>query len=413
MTARAEIIHTSASDRPYARADDAGGFIAVRTLSKTFAGVVAVNGVSFDVQPGSTLALLGPSGCGKTTILRCIAGLETPDAGRISIGGKPVFDHVSGVDLMPEQRDLGIVFQSYAIWPHMSVAENVGFPLRVRRIGRGEIQQRVERILALVGLADGMDRPATDLSGGQQQRVALARALIHEPRLVLFDEPMSNLDAQLREHMRLELKMLQRRLGFTAIFVTHDQAEAFAIADDVVVMNHGSVEMSGPPRTVACAPQSAFVARFLGFNVIPGLVDKPSVSQANAAFEPFYVDVRLDGGPVLRGGVIAEQVPKPGERVFVCIRREHISARKVEEPYAERLHDHTQVFPGEVKAATFLGFHQEYILEIDGLEVRAVQLDMGLETGDEVEVHIRPQSCIVLPDRAACLAFGGNLNPAS
>jgi ABC-type Fe3+/spermidine/putrescine transport system ATPase subunit len=215
---------------------------------------------------------------------------------------------------------------------------------------------------------------------------------------------MSNLDAQLREHMRLELKMLQRRLGFTAIFVTHDRAEAFAIADEVVVMNHGRVEMSGPPRRVARAPQSAFVARFLGFNVVPGIVDDRSVSQADAAFtgrEPIYVDVRCDAGPLLRGAVAADRIPKQGERVFVCIRREHISARKVEAPSTERFPEPAQIFPGKVKAATFLGFQQEYLLGIGSLQLRAVQLDMGLEAGDEVEVHIQPQSCIVLPDRVA------------
>jgi iron(III) transport system ATP-binding protein len=177
-------------------------FVRIKDLRKRFGSVAAVDGVSFTVEEGHTLALLGPSGCGKTTILRCIAGLETADAGSIEIAGTAVFDRAAGINLVPEARRLGIVFQSYAVWPHMTVAENVGFPLRVRGVGKAEIADRTGRILDMVGLAAARDKPATDLSGGQQQRVALARALVHEPRLVLFDEPMSNLDAQLRARMR-------------------------------------------------------------------------------------------------------------------------------------------------------------------------------------------------------------------
>ena len=181
-----------------------------------------------------------------------------------------MFDHAPRINLMPEQRELGIVFQSYAVWPHMTVAENVGFPLKVRGVAKAERAARVGRILDIVGLSAARDKPAPALSGGQQQRVALARALVHEPRLVLFDEPMSNLDAQLRDQMRLELKVLQDRLGFTAIYVTHDQAEAFALAETVVVMNRGRIETIGPPREVFRRPRTPFVARFLGLNVWPG-----------------------------------------------------------------------------------------------------------------------------------------------
>ena len=212
-------------------------FLRIRDLHKSFGDLVAVDGVSLAVEEGHTLALLGPSGCGKTTILRCLAGLETADAGAIEIAGKPVFDHDAGINLVPGQRELGIVFQSYAVWPHMTVAENVGFPLKVRRVARAEAEKRTARVLDMVGLASASGKPATALSGGQQQRVALARALVHEPRLVLFDEPMSNLDARLRAHMRMELAVLQERLGFTAVYVTHDQTEAFSLAETVAVMN--------------------------------------------------------------------------------------------------------------------------------------------------------------------------------
>jgi len=218
---------------------------------------------------------LGPSGCGKTTILRCLAGLETPDAGVVEIGGKRVFDKANGIDLMPEQRELGIVFQSYAVWPHMTVAENVAFPLKVRGMPTAERMARASKMLETVGLAGLESRSATLVSGGQQQRIALARALIHEPRLVLFDEALSNLDAQLREHMRMELRILQERLGFTAIYVTHDQSEAFGLADTVVLMNAGKIETTGPAREVFQRPSTAFAARFFGMNVLAGRMVGP------------------------------------------------------------------------------------------------------------------------------------------
>jgi ABC-type Fe3+/spermidine/putrescine transport system ATPase subunit len=261
-------------------------FIRISDLTKRFGDHVAVDGVSLEVAEGHTLALLGPSGCGKTTILRCIAGLETPEQGSIDIAGTVVFDKGARINLVPEQRELGIVFQSYAVWPHMSVGDNVGFPLKVRGVANAERQDRVARILELVGLGTSKDKPATELSGGQQQRVALARALIHEPRLVLFDEPMSNLDAQLREQVRLELQVLQARLGFTAIYVTHDQAEAFALAETVVVMNRGRIETVGPPRQVFHRPATPFVARFLGFNVLQGRVVGHNTLDGEDSIEP-------------------------------------------------------------------------------------------------------------------------------
>ncbi|HWK51086.1 MAG TPA: ABC transporter ATP-binding protein, partial [Steroidobacter sp.] len=239
--------------------------------------------MSFEVAESHTLALLGPSGCGKTTILRCLCGLETPDEGFIQIGGLVVFDSANRINLMPEARQLGIVFQSYAVWPHMTVAENVGFPLKVRKMSKTETRERVAKVLDIVGLGAWIDRPATQLSGGQQQRVALARALVHEPRLVLFDEPMSNLDAQLREHVRIELKVLQERLGFTAIYVTHDQSEAFALAEKIIVMNRGQIDTIGPPKDVFNRPSTPFVARFLGLNVMPATVRETNAAPGNLA----------------------------------------------------------------------------------------------------------------------------------
>jgi iron(III) transport system ATP-binding protein len=359
--------------------------------------------VSLEVAEGHTLALLGPSGCGKTTILRCIAGLETPEQGSIDIAGTVVFDKGARINLVPEQRELGIVFQSYAVWPHMSVGDNVGFPLKVRGVANAERQDRVARILDLVGLGTSKDKPATELSGGQQQRVALARALIHEPRLVLFDEPMSNLDAQLREQVRLELQVLQARLGFTAIYVTHDQAEAFALAETVVVMNRGKIETVGPPREVFHRPATAFVARFLGFNVLQGRVVGHNAQDSEDSREPRSVRVALGEGLILSGVVSEDGVFADGSSVLVCIRRERISVRKSAPTTTAAADSATmalpdrQVFSGEIRAASFLGLSEEYIVAANDVELRVIQPSSDVQSGDRVEVSIRPQDCLVFP----------------
>jgi iron(III) transport system ATP-binding protein len=370
-------------------------FVEVKELRKLFGELVAVEGVSFAVEAGHTLALLGPSGCGKTTILRCLAGLENADAGAIEIAGITVFDHGAGVNLMPEQRGLGVVFQSYAVWPHMTVAENVGFPLRVRRVPRAEIAVRTGRILDLVGLANAQDKPATALSGGQQQRVALARALVHEPRLVLFDEPMSNLDARLRARMRMELAALQKRLGFTAIYVTHDQSEAFSLAETVVVMNHGRIETAGDPRRVFARPQTPFVAEFLGFNINRG-----RAVDIMPRRKGFYVEVALTDGlriwGVLRGGKPA----LPGQSVLACSRKEHIAVAKPADVAVLPHRDvegvpSEQTFVGVTQAASFLGLEEEYVLSIGGIEMGAIRPPCGLRAGEPVAVTIRPEDVIV------------------
>jgi len=378
-------------------------FIRISDLTKRFGDHVAVDGVSLEVAEGHTLALLGPSGCGKTTILRCIAGLETPEQGSIDIAGTVVFDMGARINLVPEQRELGIVFQSYAVWPHMSVGDNVGFPLKVRGVANAERQDRVARILDLVGLGTSKDKPATELSGGQQQRVALARALIHEPRLVLFDEPMSNLDAQLREQVRLELQVLQARLGFTAIYVTHDQAEAFALAETVVVMNRGKIETVGPPREVFHRPATAFVARFLGFNVLQGRVVGHNAQDGEDSREPRSVRVALGEGLILSGVVSEDGVFADGSSVLVCIRRERISVRKSAPTTTAAADSATmalpdrQVFSGEIRAASFLGLSEEYIVAANDVELRVIQPSSDVQSGDRVEVSIRPQDCLVFP----------------
>ena len=220
-------------------------FISISGLVKRFGATVAVAGVSFDVEKGGFVTLLGPSGCGKTTTLRCLAGLESPDTGEIEVDGELLVSGEKGIFVSPEDRGLGMVFQSYAIWPHMSVFSNVAFPLQVRRVPRADRRKLVKEALDLVGLGGLEDRPATHLSGGQQQRVAVARALVYRPRVLLFDEPLSNLDAKLRERMRFELLKLQREIGITTVYVTHDQAEAMAISDQIVVMRDGKLEAVG------------------------------------------------------------------------------------------------------------------------------------------------------------------------
>jgi iron(III) transport system ATP-binding protein len=238
-----------------------------RQVIKRFASVNAVDQVSFSVESGEIFTLLGPSGCGKTTTLRLVAGLEEPDGGEILINNRLVAAPQRGLFLPPEKRQLGMVFQSYAIWPHLTVFENVAFPLRVRREPGEVLRARVQKALDSVGLAGLAERGATQLSGGQQQRVALARALVYEPAVLLLDEPLSNLDAKLREQMRFELRALQTRLKLTVLYVTHDQTEAMTLSDRIAVVNGGRFEQIGSPEEVYERPASSFVGEFLGRTV--------------------------------------------------------------------------------------------------------------------------------------------------
>jgi iron(III) transport system ATP-binding protein len=251
--------------------------LTVSGLTKSFNSpegrTTVIKGIDFIVREGDCYALLGPSGCGKTTTLRCVAGLEQADAGVITIGGHIVSDPAAGIFVPVHQRPIGMVFQSYAIWPHLDVFENIAYPLRVYRprLARAEIEQRVMDALKLVNMRDFAQRASTRLSGGQQQRVALARAIVRNPALLLLDEPLSNLDARLRDTMRKELGDLIARVGITALFVTHDQAEAFALADRIAVMNHGVIVQQGTPREIYRSPSDPFVAFFMGSaNVLAG-----------------------------------------------------------------------------------------------------------------------------------------------
>ena len=367
--------------------DQSAFALVVSGLTKRFAGHTVVDDVSFAVKKGSTLALLGPSGCGKTTILRCLAGLETPEQGSIAIAGQAVFDATKGIDLAPERRGLGVVFQSYAVWPHMTVAQNVGFPLRVR--GKMDAERRrgqVERALDAVGLTGLADRPATQLSGGQQQRVALARALVHEPDIVLFDEALSNLDKLLREQMRLELKALQDRLGFTAIYVTHDQDEALGLADTLVLLNAGKINSTGTAKDVFGCAGSAFSARFFGWNVVPGIVSEFHPDDGTATIRVADNVLRV------RASTVAA-----GDRVEVGFRREHLALR----PIGAEGKSANNAVTATIVTSSFQGLLNEYLLDIGrGVLVRALHPDIAVGRGADVEMIIAPDHITVWADGA-------------
>ncbi len=334
---------------------------------------LAVAGLNFSVPAGKLFTLLGPSGCGKTTTLRMIAGLERPSEGRLEIAGQVVFDSAAGIYVPPNKRPIGMVFQSYAIWPHMTVAENVAFPLTVgdRKASKSDARSRALAMLDLVGLADEADRPATAISGGQQQRVALARALVHEPKVLLLDEPLSNLDAQLRERMREEIRLVQQDLGITAVYVTHDQGEALAISDLIMVMDKGAIVETGVPQQIYRYPQAEFTANFIGVaNAIDGVV----VSSDAAA-----VVVRAPAG-IVRAAPIVEL--RAGDAVRAFIRPENIElSRKRHGP---------DDWEGVVRFSIYQGDCWDYTVDVNGtaLRVRVHKERVGLGHGDVV--HLRP-----------------------
>ena len=289
--------------------------VSVRDVVKRFGPVLAVDRVSLTVPDGRLAILLGPSGCGKTTTLRMIAGLEHNDAGEIAIGDRVVSDPARGLFVAPERRDIGMVFQSYAIWPHMTVFANVAYPLEVRHRRAPEIRERVSAALRLMEMEHLADRPATALSGGQQQRVAIARALVFEPRVLLMDEPLSNLDAKLREQMRVELRALQQQLGITTVYVTHDQEEAMVLGDLVAVMHEGRLLQLAPPESIYTRPASRAVAAFFGS---PNLLD---AKVRERRVEGDGVLARVEGAG-WDGWCAAPDDVQPGDAVTVIVRPE-------------------------------------------------------------------------------------------
>jgi ABC-type Fe3+/spermidine/putrescine transport system ATPase subunit len=358
-------------------------------VRKLFGAAPAVDGASLEITRGEVFTLLGPSGCGKTTTLRLVAGLERPDAGEITLRGRVVASASRRVFVAPHKRNLGMVFQSYAIWPHMTVFENVAYPLRLRGETRVRIQERVARVLELVGLA-GLDaRPATLLSGGQMQRLALCRALVYEPDLLLLDEPFSNLDAKLREQMRVELKLLQRRLGITVLFVTHDQVEALSLSDRIAVMQRGRIEQVGPPRQLYEQPASTFVRDFVGQTVIlRGRVDAP---------EGDTIIVKMDGalsGRTLAGHTAPGRTLSPGADAHVAIRPEDIEVAPAESAAPGR---HT--LPGVIEALLFVGDRYEARVALGGEQRILLLLSRTREwrEGQRLELAFPPDAVSVWP----------------
>ena len=358
--------------------------LTVRGLTKTYATAdgdfQALKGIDFDVPQGGFYTLLGESGCGKSTTLRCVAGLEEPDGGSISIDGQVVTDIDRGTQVPAFDRDIGLVFQSYAIWPHMDVFGNVAYPLRVRRprLAAGEVKARVMEALRLVGMEDFANRQATKLSGGQQQRVAFARALVRRPKLLLLDEPLSNLDAKLREQMRFELQELIARTGVTTLYVTHDQAEALAMSDTVAVMAGGRIVQSGAPREVYGRPDNRTVASFLGTaNFLRGRLIEARDGRATVALE---------------GGVSMLHVPSraalsPGASVDVIFRPEDAVT-------------HLDPVEGALECAVervvFQGGMSEYQLRLGGALLRAVvHPSVNAQPGDRAWISIQAERCLL------------------
>jgi ABC-type Fe3+/spermidine/putrescine transport system ATPase subunit len=364
-----------------------GAFLAARSIVKRFGRVTAVDGVSFEVQQGAVLTLLGPSGCGKTTTLRVVAGFERPDEGEVDIEGRTVVAPARGINVPPEKRGLGMVFQSYAIWPHMTVFQNVAYPLAIRRVKRAEIRERVEQTLELVGLQGYGERPATMLSGGQQQRVALARALVYSPSILLLDEPLSNLDAKLRNQMRIELKRLQERVSVSVLFVTHDQVEAMSLSTQLAVMNHGQIEQLGTPQEVYERPATPFVEDFIG------RVLRFQGEYAEGGSDGAVVD--LGGGTRLRA--TTDEPITPGAAVQVAIRPEDL---RIHEGAGEN------VLRCNVEKVLYLGAECELLLRFgDVTYTHVVSRSLLPEIGSTLDLYLPPSQLRVWPERG----FGGAL----
>ncbi len=350
--------------------------------------VKAAQNVTIDVPEGKLFTLLGPSGCGKTTTLRSIAGLERPKSGENTVNGRVVYSSAKNTFIAPNKRNFGMVFQSYAIWPHMNVFKNAAFPLEVGngKFSKKQIEEKVMRVLTTVDLADLADREATKLSGGQQQRLALARALVMEPQLLLLDEPLSNLDAKLRERMRFELKRLQRELGITTLYVTHDQSEALALSHEIAVMNEGHIVQIGSPREIYERPRNKFVADFVGLtNFVDGTVsaveDKDGAYRVATSFGELNVSA-------------ADKLSKGGSAV--------ISIRPEDVELFEQRPEGENVCEGIVDAKVFLGEYLDFQIKIADRELLArAHPSLKTPVGSKIYLRMNPDKCIAIPESGA------------
>jgi iron(III) transport system ATP-binding protein len=365
--------------------------IVISDLYKTYAGetenVAALKNINLQINSGAFFTLLGPSGCGKSTLLRCIAGLETPDRGEIVVNGEVMFSSTKGINVAPNARRIGMVFQSYAIWPHMTVRQNVAFPLKVQR---KPDDGRIDKALSAVGLAALGDRYASRLSGGQQQRVALARAIVGQPSVLLLDEPLSNLDAALRHQMRSELRRLQESLKLTSIYVTHDQIEALSLSDEIALILAGEINELATPRMIYGSPKSSFAAQFVGAaNIIKGELRSDHRSPNGEC------TVATSFGDILISSTDPGNNRGRSGSVHVCVRPEKIRVL-AEAPCAKQ----TNTFSATVKARSFMGHSTELTLELGtGLELRCICPDDDITRAQKsVFIHMAPSDVHLLPE---------------
>lgn len=346
--------------------------VRIEDVTKKFGHVLGVSEMNLDIQPGEFFTFLGPSGCGKTTTLRMIAGFYYPTTGKI------YFDHQDVTTLQPNKRNIGMVFQNYALFPHMTVDENIAFGLEVRKMSKVQIREKVDRIRGLVHLAQYGNRKINELSGGQQQRVALARALVIEPDILLLDEPLSNLDAKLREETRVEIKRIQSELGVTTIYVTHDQTEAMSMSDRIMVMEQGVVKQIGTPQEIYHRPNNRFVATFIG--------ETNLLEMRVTAIESDIITVQNTNGTVLQGlttGFAQDVTANVGDSIYVSIR-----------PEAFEVGHGENTIKGHIEFVEFTGLSVNYLVNMGGTSLKAMIITGGSaikQIGDEIELHIPPR----------------------
>jgi iron(III) transport system ATP-binding protein len=357
-------------------------FIEIQNLFKRFKNVVAINHIQLEVNKGEMLTLLGPSGCGKTTTLRCVAGLERPDKGDIVIDGQPM---LSQGFVQPSKRGIGMVFQNYAVWPHMKVYNNIVYGLKLQRLSRQSIREKAQKVLELVGLDGLEDRYPAQLSGGQQQRVALARALVGNPKVLLLDEPLSNLDAKLREELRFEIKSLVRRMGITSVYVTHDQAEAMVISDRVAVMKAGNVVQIGSPKEIYEKPANRFVADFIGtMNFMSGQVVEVESNSNEVYVRTQFSQKMLCTSP-------DSTVVKTGEKIYASIRPEDVQI------FTEPPQSTENLFKGAIVHKAYLGNFLYFFVSVNDTMIRVqVPHHMPQEEGQALYLYLNPQKCMIL-----------------
>jgi iron(III) transport system ATP-binding protein len=375
----------NASDRRSASSE-----VTLSDLTVKYGDFVAVDNLNLRIEPGELFVLLGRSGCGKTSTMRSIAGLEEPATGSIRVGDQVFFDSRTRTNVRINRRDVGLVFQSYAIWPHMTVYQNVAFPLRMKRVAKPEIKERVGRVLESVDMAHLAKQPASNLSGGQMQRVALARNLVMRPRVLLLDEPLSNLDAKLRESLRTELRQIQRESGITSVYVTHDQAEALVLADRIAVMEGGQIRQIGAPEELYRAPASRMIADFLGVtNIFDGVV---------TVLDQDVVHVRLQQtGTELLARRPAEEV-KVGDNVAVSVRPESLRVEP-DSPPGGPATPAINTWPGTVRSGMFAGTHYRLAVELPGAllaDVIHYGSGSGVSEGASITLRAEPADVRVL-----------------